>query len=460
MAATVNDSVLADVGSMLNHASNSVDQISNTSPSTIVKIDSVQFNPPSILASPDASSEGSTSSSRYGRSTDSGYVSVVSSNTSTALNFDDEAYSSRKRLFPGNRRKLQPYNKEVPQSTWNRFIDLNEIYGKPLLEFLSKGRKKFGPISTKLKVLGEDEATAKPWVLVQCDESVSKKIREFYNQPHVRVDYQPCDPESDLPSFEIIVCSRPPRPMAANSLEIYGYWTDQATLETLCGQLIKVCEHNDNQFATLGGIIKVVMSKDDIRFYGLTARHAFEKDNFDDDGIDSDQDEEDEDGQVFLDEEVFELDHFNKEPDREIETGYVNSSPLPGIESSTEPEKSWSKIGHTAMLSGKYLEKRGNLDWALIEIDDPSLYRPNLVSIVRQNYQQNLEIHLEEFSHEPVLELSRPVMLLSGLGGSKLGNLSTYPSFLRIAPGGEFIKTYSLSLTDGSSKIPPPTGRV
>src|SRR5208282_3185438 len=92
---------------------------------------------------------------------DSGYVSRAGSNRDTGT-------------FLRKARNLRVYDKEIPRSTWDRFNDLNEIHGQSLLEYLSRQRlfgslstrrNKFAPlsISTKLKVLGESETTAKPW---------------------------------------------------------------------------------------------------------------------------------------------------------------------------------------------------------------------------------------------------------------------------------------------------------
>src|SRR5436190_7827320 len=112
------------------------------------------------------------------------------------------------KLFKNKVVKLVPFNKEIPEATQNRFYDLKELFDKPLYDYLSKSKARFGAISMKLKFLGESEETAGPWIIVLSDKAVSKKIRQFFNQPSVKGEYQPSDADCNLPSFELAVINR------------------------------------------------------------------------------------------------------------------------------------------------------------------------------------------------------------------------------------------------------------
>lgn len=132
-----------------------------------------------------------------------------------------------------------------------------------------------GDISIKLKILGESESTAQPWVVVQCRKDVEKKIRMFFNQRDVISEYQPLETDSSFPFFRILVRALPPkRRAAANHTDIYGHIDrDIASSLTLCGMIIKATQTNKGLIATIGGLIKVTVSDKDFILYGMTAGH-------------------------------------------------------------------------------------------------------------------------------------------------------------------------------------------
>ena len=186
-------------------------------------------------------------------SSDSGYGTGNTTDGSTTDHSQDLAEGvalPSRRFFERKVTKLRLFNDEIPQLTQHRFHDLQELFERPLCDYLINAKVKANPISIKLKVLGESEATAKPWIVVLCNKTASKKIRQFFNQQQIKADYQPFNPDSSLPSFEVFVCNRPPRPMAGT--EIYGDYEERATM---CGRTIKVGEAHQARFATLGGVV-------------------------------------------------------------------------------------------------------------------------------------------------------------------------------------------------------------
>ena len=66
----------------------------------------------------------------------------------------------------------------------------------------------------KLEVVGESEAKAKPWIIVLCSKTVKKGVRSFFNQQHIKVEYQPSKSDISLPSFEIFVMNWPSHMMS------------------------------------------------------------------------------------------------------------------------------------------------------------------------------------------------------------------------------------------------------
>ena len=77
---------------------------------------------------------------------------------------------------------LKIFNLPISQATQNRCKDLSELFNKRLCDCLNDGRKTgIGHISIKLKILGDGESTAQPWVLLQCGKDVEKRIRMLFN---------------------------------------------------------------------------------------------------------------------------------------------------------------------------------------------------------------------------------------------------------------------------------------
>lgn len=191
---------------------------------------------------------------------DSGYASTGNttegSTTDNSQDFADGVALPSLGLFERKATKLRLFDKEIPQLTQHRFHDLHELFERPLCEYLIKAKVNPNPISIKLKVLGESEATAKPWIVILCNKTASKTIRQFFNQQQIKAAYQPPNPDSFLPAFKVFVCNRPPRPMAG--AEIYGDFDERATM---CGRIIKVGEAHQSRLATLGGVIKYVLSE-------------------------------------------------------------------------------------------------------------------------------------------------------------------------------------------------------
>ena len=215
--------------------------------------------PRSVTPAGSAAAGKSSAKTNSSESSDSGYNSTGNTTdsftTDHSQDFADGVAVPYRRIFKRKVTKLRLFDREIPQITQHRFHDLHELFAGPLCDYLSGARIDPHPISIKLKVLGESEATAKPWIVVLCKETASKRVRHFFNQQHIKADYQPSNPDSFLPSFEIFVCNRPPRPMAGT--EVYG---DLDQRSTICGSIIKVSESDQSRFATLGGVIKYVLS--------------------------------------------------------------------------------------------------------------------------------------------------------------------------------------------------------
>ena len=131
-----------------------------------------------------AAAEKSTADTISPDSSDSGYGTGNTTDSSTTDHSQDLAEGvalPSRTFFERKVTKLRLFDDEIPQLNQHRFHDLQELFERPLYDYLIRAKVKANPISIKLKVLGESEATAKPWIVVLCNKTASKKIRQFFN---------------------------------------------------------------------------------------------------------------------------------------------------------------------------------------------------------------------------------------------------------------------------------------
>ena len=413
--------------------------------------------------------------------TDSGYVSGAPTPDKGTL---------AQKLFKRTPKKLKLFEQEVPDLVKNRFHDLYLLFNEPLYRYLVKHGVTFTAISIKLKYAGESEATANPWIIVQCDERASKRVRRFFNQQQIKAQYQPRDAQSPGVTFGLLVHGTPPKQMATNSEHyVCGDMWDGAP--TLCGKPIKICTSNETRLATLGGLIKVV-SQEGLQLYGMTAGHIITRGNSAQDAVDEDDhtyrkrftedkfsavtntpvasatedgrtneasmtDDQSSDGENYHeegseqgeDEEEYELD-FGAVDDQQKKNSIDPAALSQCLRRSDLLQFRWPKLGHLSSLSHHPASKH-DLDWALIEFQDPSLYRPNLLVFPESTYEFGVSARLIEGPRRLTRATrSRDILLLSGMAGLKRGKLATSFGYLMIGPVKQFNEVYNVSMSDGS----------
>ena len=363
--------------------------------------------------------------------------------------------SKKKRLFQPfrNPKQLRPCNKSISQLTWDRFSDLREQYAENLNQ-LTRSLPNCPSILMTLQVLGEDEVTAEPWVFVQCDKAVFKKVSNFFKQPMIKIDFEPPQPDDRSPRLRVLVCPLKPRQLAKDAdlssqhypvtngdlIEIFG---DEAGISTgtLCGTQIMSGHSHEMRKSTMGGIIMVVDKKGEAKLFGMTAGHFLlqgsyyenEDEIIDDldDGIDA--------------EESYELDLSNIEADMENED---KTPPLTKVEENCDKKadlNKWSKVGKLSESSHIYLEDGRNLDWALITIDHDFVSLPNMSNAYVYRF------YLYQFGECKFSESETNVIMMSARG-LKWGSLSSYWSYMMLPPGKVLVRTWLLSFSDGNSK--------
>ena len=124
--------------------------------------------------------------------------------------------------------------------------------------------------------------------------------------------------------------------------------------------------------------------------------------------------------------------------------------------SSLGPE--WFRLGRVAASSLNPTDDGDeNLDWALVEISDQSLYRPNL--FMNSNAERRALWGNPPSGPPPTsrktLTTCRSVFLLSGTKGPRAGQLSNVLAYILLPPHYSFVEVYTLSLDDNSGEMPP-----
>ncbi|KAF7880388.1 uncharacterized protein EAF02_007234 [Botrytis sinoallii] len=383
---------------------------------------------------------------------DSGYASQEPSPPpNSSRSFTDRAIAKGKSIMPNYIRKpkqLRPYDKPIPQLTWNRFSDLREQYAESLNN-LTRGLPNCTSILMTLQVLGENEESAEPWVFIQCNKAVFGKITRFFRESAIRCDFEPPQPDDRFPRLRVCVHPQKPRPLvstvvktanappqfdlSANSEgnEIYVLKSNVTPGARRGRQIMTGYSHGVRQ-ATMGGFIKTIDSGSLETIYGMTAGHFVFEELYDDAEYSpvSDYDSEyNEDMESF----EFDLNFVEANSEDENDVHVLDKS---GIEIDEEVNMDeWSRLGKLSMASHNLFIDEGNLDWGLITIDKNSYSPPNAA-----------------FNPYPTRTKSRgeqSSVQMSSARGPLNGILHGSWSYIMLPPGKVLVQTRLLSLSEG-----------
>jgi hypothetical protein len=143
---------------------------------------------------------------------------------------------------------------------------------------LRKSRHEYRPMAIRLMLLGEDETSIRPYIVVFCPELVRKRAEKFFKKDMIRGIYQSDEPGRE--TFQVAVVGQAPQPRADESTSLVkvapAYTANLAYPGNTSGSLRVKAEHDGvSRLATIGGYI-VASCHDGIEtIYGLTAGHIF-----------------------------------------------------------------------------------------------------------------------------------------------------------------------------------------
>jgi hypothetical protein len=403
-----------------------------------------------------AISSGCSSGVPPSTGTDSGYASMADASPRSSYKGSIEGIAiPGSKLWP-QKVKLRVFSMPLSEVAEDRFADLMEFIPKGLEEYISRARLAVKPYSIILKVLGEDEATAKPWIFIQCDKALTRKIKQFFKQDHIISEYHPTSDDELQPAFRVFLCERPPRKIGAT--DIVDFY-DQSRLGLIpsASCCIKVIDPNgSSRFGTFGGLIKITAGDSNFSLFGMTAGHVFASDDFLEDNSElfesTDEDtSEDEtsstDGEdvVELDLKSFNDDEFLSSPDEKIETDSKLEDDILTF--------TWGRMGHLHERSVNTVGDEMNLDWALMTIDDVLVYIGMTGNDLIRKIQEDAELKVPLETSNKRRD-DQVVIICGGVSGAKEGTLSASWSYLRLPPGKASVRTYTLTLSDHTGKTP------
>lgn len=371
--------------------------------------------------------------------------------------------------FPSRTAKLAAFNKTISRFAHNRFMDLRRIHAADLNKCTGSSPRPQGILMT-LKSLGQNETDAEPFVHLQCDKSVARKVRAFFKRADVISEYQPQNPDTYSPHFGIFVCPLPPRPLWSSASKVQigtlpfielpfgdpGH--DRTKLRTLSGVALSP-NNKHNTYATNGGIVMIENTSRHIDVYAMTTGHLFRQ-NPDDNQIaenDSvyDDDSDAEDDLQFVEpstEKSTQLDMMATEHEEII---YMFSD---AFEETREHKNESSMILSSTLWTpnkGDVYEGQ-NFDWALLPINNdlclPNFVCPYPTDVLSSALPITLNSKDDEKTdphNEAEAPVGRHVCLIAAVSGYRTGILQVMSSYMMLSPGSQMIQVLELFFENG-----------
>ncbi|KAI4945793.1 hypothetical protein J4E91_007706 [Alternaria rosae] len=183
---------------------------------------------------------------------------------------------------------LTRFEKDADEEASLYFEDIMQRLKGQLLVSVRKSKKNFRPFAIRLLVLGRDESSAKPYIVVFCPDCVSDLVKSYFRR---ETSKRLCQPGKVGPaSFEVIVEGDPIRPTTSHHLHsalvnIGHPISGRRGHRNIPLKIGGICE---TRYATMGGYIIVVNKQKDLSMYGLTAGHSIVQDDLEEE-IESEQ---------------------------------------------------------------------------------------------------------------------------------------------------------------------------
>ena len=336
---------------------------------------------------------------------------------------------TRKLFSPRKTIKLKSYNRNISSQYLVFFADLKELLVPAIQRrvFQAIGANQYGPCTINLRVLGTDEGSAKPWIVVLCDPRIANKMRRLFNEDWVKSMCQPGPAWPDLDCLQTIV--HPSAPLLQAAHVVAGVFGDSSAAYAFGNELSSRTVQIRQSIVTIGGAVTVICDNE-VHYMGLTVGHGLSCAKSPDlmctrtkeaaDSI-SEVDESSAAGEdVAVDEdEIFELDLEDM----------VDSIPETA-ETADRAKPSWRILERRIAVGdlvefrkdNRIISSKRRLDWALIRPHSLG-HSANDVNVRRTPIRDPGWLHLWNNSSDYQESADTIACLLSGMRGQVFGSL-------------------------------------
>jgi hypothetical protein len=326
---------------------------------------------------------------------------------------------------------LTRFEKEVDETTSLYFKDVVDKLKGPLLLSLRKSKKNFRPFVIRLLVLGTDESSAKPYIVVFCPACVSGLVESYFRKDSSK---RLCQPGKAGPaSFNVVVEGHPIRPTTSQYPHTTSVSTghskhDSSRFRSTHLKIDGIC---GTRYATMGGYIVVIDKDEGLSWYGLTAGHSIVQDVLEEE-IQSEQASK---------EPVVELGLF---PGLAISTPSQVSEPLGSRAMNnttynlrTDPQAVVEWSGNARIAPASFSTQAHDRDWALLEaISDQSDWGGRDEGIFERYLLGDSTFGTTSIYDGVEMSLQTPF----------IGKLSRLPSFALLSYGNDFVPVHTITM--------------
>ncbi|KAI4918623.1 hypothetical protein J4E90_003010 [Alternaria incomplexa] len=334
-------------------------------------------------------------------------------------------------------RGLTRFEKDVNEVISLYFEDIIKRLRRPLLDVLRKSKKGFRPFVIRLLVLGVDESSAKPYIVVFCPAQVQDIVENYFRRDTPK---RLCQPGKDGPaSFDVIVEGTPIQLTTSHHVHPTSINTGHSPTERLRYRdtPLKIDGIHGIRYATMGGYVVVVGKDGRLSIYGLTAGHSIVQDN-----LEGEIESEQASGEPNAGQNLF-PDLITYEPSQVLQSAanqtMHNATYSPFNDAQEEIE--WS--GTAMVAPASFSTQACDRDWALLEAiaDQPG------------SGIQDSKIVERYFVGEPRFgTLLADDEAKISLQPAFIGKLSRHPSFAILSYGSDFVRVHTITTRDSHSK--------
>lgn len=150
---------------------------------------------------------------------------------------------------------------------------LKDIHG-PLLAHLSETTNHFKPLLLRIMILGIDDSSKKPWIVVFCPEAAVESTRVFFKGDFAQ---RCCALAAKQGGLEATVVGRPARMQSGQHVGISLMDSESAGMSPWSGRIALQHRTNTSLHATMGGVLVLEDKRGLLTISGLTVNHLLQQ---------------------------------------------------------------------------------------------------------------------------------------------------------------------------------------